>query len=117
MQYQPGIPLRLRRELMNRHGVTPEEGALWEAVHDEYLHGLDYGSPAQYLDQYLAWCLDTGRTATPSRYRRWILNGERMSRERELRDERERRRETEEQKRMTPEERARARWNQEWCEG
>lgn len=115
MSQSPGVPLRLRKRLLRLRpdGILFDEGVEWDSIVEEYRHTTEYGSPEQYLDSYLATCEQKKEKPTPARYRTWLLNGERMAREREVAETR---RSAGPPTPQTAEEIRKARWNAHWVE-
>lgn len=110
------IPPRLIRELTRRLNPGENERQAWSQVYSDYHGETQWQSAAAHLDAYLAWTERQGNRPTPSGYRQWIINGERMSTERYLREVTDKREAIQAQEALTPEQQRLAQWRKDWCE-
>lgn len=110
------IPPRLIRELVRRCNPPPHEQEAWSQVYDDYAKETEWASASQHLDSYLAYTGRKRTQPTPDGYRQWIITGERMSRERFVREILDKREAEKKDSEMTPEQQALDQWRRDWCQ-
>lgn len=110
------IPPRLIRELTRRCNPSVAEQEAWSQAYDDYASETEWASVAQHLDSYLAWTARQEMRPTVAGYRQWIITGERMSRERHLREQMDKRESERKDSEMTPEQQALDQWRRDWCQ-